>query len=117
MLRRIFGPKKDELTDSGENYIMSLIIYALHHCSDDQIEKDEMGGACSTYREWRGVYTVLVVKHEGSDHLEDPGVNGRIILKLIYRKWDVVAWTGLIWLRIGTGGGHLLSEAMSLRVH
>ena len=23
------------------------------------------------------------------DHLEDPGVGGRVILKLIFRKWDV----------------------------
>jgi len=41
------------------------------------------------------------------DHLEDPGVDRRMILRWIYRKWDVRAWTGLIWLRIGTGGGHL----------
>jgi len=40
-------------------------------------------------------------------HLEDPGVDGRIILRLIFRKWDVGVWTGLSWLRIGTGGGHL----------
>jgi hypothetical protein len=38
-----------------------------------------------------------------SYHLGDPGVDGRIILKLISRKWDG-AWTGLIWLRTGTGG-------------
>jgi hypothetical protein len=25
----------------------------------------------------------------------------------IFRKWDVGVWTGLSWLRIGTGGGHL----------
>ena len=40
------------------------------------------------------------------DHLEDPGVDGRIILGLICRKGDVGAWTGLIWRRIGTGDGH-----------
>ena len=41
------------------------------------------------------------------DHLEDPGVDGRIILRWIYRKWDVRVWTELSWLRIRTGGGHL----------
>ena len=41
------------------------------------------------------------------DHLEDPGADGRIILRWIFRKWDVGAWTGLIWLRIGSGGGYL----------
>jgi hypothetical protein len=39
--------------------------------------------------------------------LGDTGVDGRIILKRIVWNWDVRAWTGLIWLRIGTGGGHL----------
>ena len=41
------------------------------------------------------------------DHLEDPDVDGRIILRWIFRKWDGVAWAGLMWLRIGTGGGNL----------
>jgi hypothetical protein len=38
--------------------------------------------------------------------LGDPGVDGSIILKLIFNKWDG-AWTGLRCLRIGTGGGLL----------
>jgi len=40
------------------------------------------------------------------EHSEDPGVNGMIILRWIFRKWDARARTGLSWLRIGTGGGH-----------
>jgi len=30
-----------------------------------------------------------------------------IIIIIIFRKWDVGAWIGSNWLRIGTGGGHL----------
>jgi len=41
------------------------------------------------------------------NHLEDPGVDERIILRWIFRKWNVGAWTGFSWLRIGTVGGHL----------
>jgi len=33
--------------------------------------------------------------------------NGRILLKWIVKKWGGEALIGLIWLRIGTGGGHL----------
>jgi len=40
------------------------------------------------------------------DHLEDPGVDGRIILRWIFRNWDVGVWAGSSWLRM-TGGGHL----------
>jgi hypothetical protein len=41
------------------------------------------------------------------DHWGDPDVDERIILRWIFRKWVVVVWTGFIWLRIETGGGHL----------
>jgi len=57
--------------------------------------------------ESRGVCRVFVGKPEGKNHLENPGVDGRIIFRWIFRKWDMRAWTGLMWLRIGTGGGHL----------
>jgi hypothetical protein len=54
----------------------------------------------------RCVYRVLWGSLRERDHLEDRGVSGRIILKWLF-KWDGRTWTGLIWLRIGTCGGHL----------
>jgi len=65
-----------------------------------------MGGACSAYRGeaymglWWGNLRVR-------DHLGDPGVDGEIILRWIFRKWNVGVWTGSKWFRIGTCGGHL----------
>jgi hypothetical protein len=58
---------------------------------------------------WREeVYTGFWWKNlRESKHLEDPGVERRIILRWIFKKWEVGVWTGLIWLRIGTGGGQL----------
>jgi hypothetical protein len=41
------------------------------------------------------------------DHWGDPGVDGTIILRWIFRKWDGGIWTGLGWVGIETGGGHL----------
>jgi hypothetical protein len=57
-----------------------------------------MGEACTRFW-WRNL-------REG-DHRGDPGADGRIILRWIFRKLDVGAWTASSWLRIGTGGGHL----------
>jgi len=60
------------------------------------------------------VVTIIVISNcvwwghlRERDHLEDPDVGGRIILRWLFRKWDVGVWTGSSWLRIGTGGGHL----------
>jgi hypothetical protein len=50
---------------------------------------------------------LLLLSASLRDYLEDSGVDGRIILRLIFRKWDVGPWTGSSWLRIRTGGGHL----------
>ena len=58
------------------------------------------------YWEGRGLY-VLVGMMGGRHHWRDPGVDGRILLRLTFRKWDTEVWTGSNWLRIRTGGGHL----------
>ena len=54
--------------------------------------------------ERRGIYRVLVGKPEGKRPLGRPRcrLDGRIILKWIFRKWDVGVWTGSSWFRIGT---------------
>jgi hypothetical protein len=39
-------------------------------------------------------------KPEGKNHWGDPGVDGRIMLRWIFSKWDVGVWTGLGLLRI-----------------
>jgi len=62
--------------------------------------------ACSTYGERRGVYRVLVEKPEGKRPLGRPMHSWEDNINMdLEVEWG--AWTGLIWLRIGTGGGHL----------
>jgi hypothetical protein len=50
---------------------------------------------------------VFVGKPEEKRPLVKSGIDGSIILRWIFRKWDVGAWTGSIWLRTGTCGKHL----------
>ena len=45
-----------------------------------------MGGACSAYEEEGNAYRVLEGKPEGREHLEDLGIDGTIILKLILKN-------------------------------
>jgi hypothetical protein len=72
----------------------------------DQIENREMGGEYSTYG--RGeMHTVFWWGNlRERENLEDLGADGRIILRWIFRMWDVGAWNGSSWFRIRTGGGH-----------
>jgi hypothetical protein len=44
-----------------------------------------------------------VGKTQGKRHLEDLGVDGKVILKCFLRN-GMRAWNGLMWLSIGTGG-------------
>jgi len=74
----------------------------------DKIEKNEMGGTCSAYGgEERRVQGFGWGNLSERDHLGDPSLDGRIIFRWIFRKWDLGVCTGSSWLRIGTGGGYL----------
>ena len=54
----------------------------------------------SVYRVWWGIL-------RERDYFEDPGIDEKIILRWIFRKWEVRAWTGAIWIILGIGDGHL----------
>ena len=73
----------------------------------DKIEKNELGRACSAYCRMKGIYRVLMGKPEGKRPLGRLRLRWEIILRWIFRKWDVEVWTGSSWLRIGTGVRHL----------
>jgi hypothetical protein len=106
---RIFGPKRDEVTrkwrklhneELNDRYSSPNIVRV--------IKSRRMRWAVHIARMGRGEeYTGFwwVNLREG-DRVEYPGLCGRMILRWIFRKWDVGAWTGSIWLRIGTGSGH-----------
>jgi hypothetical protein len=83
-------------------------LYTSHNIVWD-IKSRRMRLAGQVARTWRAAaYTVFWWGNlRYTDHLGDPDVNERIILRWIFRKWDVGVWIGSSWLRIESGGGHL----------
>jgi hypothetical protein len=72
-----------------------IICTVTKYHSGEQIKKNEMGGTCSTYGDRRCAYRVWWVDLREREHLQDLGVDGRIL-----KKWNGQASTRLIWLRI-----------------
>jgi len=107
VLRRIFGLARDEVTvewrklhNEELNDLYSPRLFRV-------IKSRRMTSAehVAFMGESRNIYRGLVARSEGKNHLGDPGVDGRTILRWIFRKLDVGSWTGSIWLRIGTVAG------------
>jgi len=81
----------------------TLFFLLTKYFSGNEIERNEMGGACGTCGGQERSYRILVGDLRERDHLEDLGVDGKIILKWSFKRRDGEAWTGLIWLRIVEG--------------
>jgi hypothetical protein len=57
--------------------------------------------------EKRIAYKVLVEKSEGKRTLGRPRYRREDNIKMVFKKWDGVVWTGFVWLWIETSGGLL----------
>jgi hypothetical protein len=81
VLRRKFGPKRDEVT--GECRKLHTAVLHILYSSPDTIRQNKSrrmrwAGHGARMGEGRNVYRVLVGKPEGKNHLKDQGVDGRM---------------------------------------
>jgi hypothetical protein len=111
VLRRIFGPKRDEVTGEWRK-LHNGELHNLYSSANiiRQIKSRRMkwAGHVARMGEGRNVYRVLVGKTEGKSHLKDQGVDGRMGSKwTLGRSVGGGVWSGFIWLRIATVGGLL----------
>ena len=89
VLRRIFVPKRDEVTREWRNLHSEELndLYSLPNTVRVITwRRMRWVGHVARMGERRGVYRVLMGKPEGKSHLGDPGIDGRIILRWIFRK-------------------------------
>ena len=110
VLRRIFGPRGHEVTGEWRR-LHNEELNDLYSSSNTfgVIKSKKVRWAGHIARMGRGeAYTGFWWGNlRERDHWRDPGVEERIILRWILRKWEVGVWTGLIWLKIRKVGGHL----------
>jgi len=110
VLWKIFGPKRDEVTWDWRklrNEEFNDISSSPNNVRMIKSSRMRWAGHVARLGDGRGASGVWLGNLSEADRLEGIGIVVRIILKWIFRKWDVGAWTGLIRPRIETSGGHL----------
>ena len=110
VLRRIFGPKRNGVTGEWRklhNEELNSLYSSPNIVRVTKSRRMRWAGHVARMEEGRGVHMVLVGKLKGKNQWGDQDVDGRIILRWIFRKWEGVVGTGWSWLRIRMGGGRL----------
>jgi hypothetical protein len=115
VLRRIFGPKRDEVPGEWRGLYNELNdpFYSPNIIRVIKLRRMRWVGHVVYMEENTGSNRVLVGKREGRDHLKD----GRIILRWIFRKWD--GRGGIEWINLAQDRGRwraLVNPVINLRV-
>jgi hypothetical protein len=110
VLRRIFGPKRDEVTGEWRK-LHGEELHNLYSSPDiiRQVKSRRMrwAGYVARMGEERKGYKVLVGKPEGKRPLGRPRRRWEDGVRMDVREIGLGVWIGFDWLRIGTGGGLL----------
>ena len=109
VLRRIFGPKRDKVTGQWrklQNRELTDLYSSPNIICTIKSRKMKWAGHAALTGERRGVYRVLVGIPEGQRLLGRPKCKQEDNIKVGLQEvaWGGEAWTGFIWLTIGTQG-------------